>query len=146
MAMTSISVMMTVFVLNLHYRGPKKNEVPFWLQQLLSLSLVNTFRSFNHSRKFSMSCLPTKKTNPKDRSHDRNKPSPHRSTPSNGLLSSFTNINETQAKSRVTTDVSSKDVSSDTFQRELRSISISRENFVFFSSIGFIEDDLKEPN
>lgn len=118
MGMTSISVMMTVFVLNLHYRGPKKNEIPFWLQQLLSLSLVNTFRTLHHSRKFPMSCLPKKKNNRKDLSRDRSKTSPHthRSTPTNGLLSSFTNINETQVKSRVTTDVSSRDVSSDRFQ------------------------------
>ena len=32
--------MMTVFVLNLHYRGPKKNEIPFWLQQLLIVKTI----------------------------------------------------------------------------------------------------------
>ncbi|CAF1335472.1 unnamed protein product [Adineta steineri] len=51
MAMTSVSVMMTVFVLNLHYRGPKKNEIPFWFQQLLSLSLANIIRSYQRTKK-----------------------------------------------------------------------------------------------
>ncbi|CAF1570681.1 unnamed protein product, partial [Adineta steineri] len=46
-----VSVMMTVFVLNLHYRGPKKNEIPFWLQQLLSLSLANIIRSYQRTKK-----------------------------------------------------------------------------------------------
>lgn len=111
--MTSISVMMTVFVLNLHYRGPKKNEVPFWLQQLLSLSLANTVRTFNRpKRKLQVSCLQKKPMQRKESSHDRTKSSPqsNRSMPSNGLLSSFTNINETRMKTRVTTDVSLLDV------------------------------------
>ncbi|CAF1143772.1 unnamed protein product [Didymodactylos carnosus] len=47
--MTSISVMMTVFVLNLHYRGPKRNELPFWLQQLLGLSLAGVIRTVRTS-------------------------------------------------------------------------------------------------
>ena len=117
MAMTSISVMMTVFVLNLHYRGPKKNEIPFWLQQLLSLSLMNTVRTFNRPKiKLQGSCLHKKATQGKEpSSNDRAKSSPqsNRSMPSNGLLSSFTNINETRLKTRVTTDVSSREESSD---------------------------------
>ena len=32
MAMTSVSVIMTVFVLNLHYRSPDNNPVPHWLR------------------------------------------------------------------------------------------------------------------
>ncbi|KAK8783525.1 hypothetical protein V5799_010110 [Amblyomma americanum] len=35
MAITSISVVMTVIVLNFHYRGPSRKEVPSWLRQLV---------------------------------------------------------------------------------------------------------------
>ena len=35
MAITSVSVMMAVFVLNLRYRGPTKNEIPFWFQPVI---------------------------------------------------------------------------------------------------------------
>lgn len=35
MAITSISVVMTVIVLNFHYRGPSRKEVPAWLRQLV---------------------------------------------------------------------------------------------------------------
>lgn len=38
MAMTSVSVIMTVIVLNLHYRGPKQQAVPGWLKSLLRIS------------------------------------------------------------------------------------------------------------
>lgn len=34
MALTSISVILTVFVLNLHYRGPDNTPVPSWLRTL----------------------------------------------------------------------------------------------------------------
>jgi nicotinic acetylcholine receptor len=34
MAMTSVSVIMTVFVLNLHHRGPNGNPVPNWLHNV----------------------------------------------------------------------------------------------------------------
>lgn len=35
MAITSISVVMTVIVLNFHYRGPSRKEVPAWLRRFL---------------------------------------------------------------------------------------------------------------
>uniref|UniRef100_A0A1I8J982 Neur_chan_LBD domain-containing protein n=1 Tax=Macrostomum lignano TaxID=282301 RepID=A0A1I8J982_9PLAT len=35
MSMTSVSVIMTVFVLNLHHRGPSRSPVPNWLRRLL---------------------------------------------------------------------------------------------------------------
>ena len=35
MAMTSVSVIMTVFVLNLHYRGPNRKPVPEWLRKCI---------------------------------------------------------------------------------------------------------------
>ncbi|XP_053405080.1 neuronal acetylcholine receptor subunit alpha-7-like [Mercenaria mercenaria] len=35
MALTSMSVMMTVLVLNLHHRGPNKHTVPHWLKVIL---------------------------------------------------------------------------------------------------------------
>ncbi|CAG0885889.1 unnamed protein product [Darwinula stevensoni] len=35
MAITSISVLMTVIVLNLHYRGPSKTQLPHWLRRIL---------------------------------------------------------------------------------------------------------------
>ena len=38
MAMTAISVIMTVFVLNLHFRGPNDNPVPAWLVKLCGLA------------------------------------------------------------------------------------------------------------
>jgi len=37
MAMTSVSVITAVFVLNLHYRGPDRRPVPSCLRRLLSL-------------------------------------------------------------------------------------------------------------
>jgi hypothetical protein len=107
MAMTSVSVMMTVFVLNLHYRGPKKNEIPFWLQQLLSLSLANIARTFSKSRKLKLPCTNRKQTIHKGSSHDINKNQQKQDrTPANGIILSYTNVNETKVKSRITTDVS----------------------------------------
>lgn len=38
MALTSVSVIMTVFVLNLHYRGPHSDVVPRWLRRLMGLN------------------------------------------------------------------------------------------------------------
>ncbi|XP_043217875.1 neuronal acetylcholine receptor subunit alpha-10-like [Amphibalanus amphitrite] len=35
MAITSVSIIMTVVVLNLHYRGPGKKEVPHWMRRLV---------------------------------------------------------------------------------------------------------------
>ena len=35
MGLTSVSVIMTVFVLNLHYRGPNDSPVPNWVRRLL---------------------------------------------------------------------------------------------------------------
>lgn len=89
--MTSVSVMMTVFVLNLHYRGPKKNEIPFWLQQLLSISLANVVRTLRKSKKSN-----TKNT-PKKTEDTKNYPS------INGLILSYMNINETKSKALTTT-------------------------------------------
>ena len=40
MALTSMSVIMTVFVLNLHHRGPNKREVPPWIKDLLLRKLA----------------------------------------------------------------------------------------------------------
>ena len=94
MAMTSVSVMMTVFVLNLHYRGPKKNEIPFWLQQLLSLSLANFVRTFGKSKKSNKKSIQNKKQNIK------NYPS------INGLILSYMNMNETKPRTPTITDVS----------------------------------------
>jgi len=93
MSVTSISVMMTVLVLNLHYRGPKKNEVPFWLQQLLSLSVANVFRTFGKSKKSNKNLIEKKQKNTK------NYPS------INGLILSYMNINETKIMPRPTTEV-----------------------------------------
>lgn len=108
MAMTSVSVMMTVFVLNLHYRGPKKNELPFWLQQMLSLSLANTMRSLGRSRK-TKNRSKSREIKPRRRSSReiiRKSRSPTIRTPANGLVSSYSNVNEVKVKTRVTTDVS----------------------------------------
>jgi hypothetical protein len=107
MAMTSVSVMMTVFVLNLHYRGPKKNEIPFWLQQLLSLSIANVIHTFGKSKKIKLPCQNKKQTIRRGSLHNRNQNEQKRDrTPANGLILPYTNINETRIKSRVTTDVS----------------------------------------
>lgn len=37
MALTSVSVILTVFVLNLHYRDPRSSAVPQWLRRLAGL-------------------------------------------------------------------------------------------------------------
>jgi len=98
---------MTVFVLNLHYRGPKKNEIPFWLQQLLSLSLANIARTFSKSKKFKLPCQNKKQIIRKENLHDTNKNQQKQDrTPTNGLTLAYTNVNETRIKSRITTDVS----------------------------------------
>lgn len=34
MSLTSISVIMTVFVLNLHHRGPNTQEIPLWIKHI----------------------------------------------------------------------------------------------------------------
>lgn len=112
MAMTSVSVMMTVFVLNLHYRGPKKNEIPFWLQQVLSLSVSNIVRTIRKSKKLKIP-LPNKKdvNKHRERSRDKNKCQLKQELiPSNGSIVSYANINERKIKSRVTTDVSKQTV------------------------------------
>ena len=110
MAMTSVSVMMTVFVLNLHYRGPKKNEIPFWMQQLLSLSLTNVIRTFSKSKKFRFPGKSEKKKvsqPPKKNSCELNQ---HRKVSNlvstNGVPFSYTHVNETKTPIRLTTDVS----------------------------------------
>ncbi len=106
--MTSVSVMMTVFVLNLHYRGPKKNEIPFWLQQLLSISVANTVRTFNRPKKLKLPCPNRKPSVHRESPQNRTKTPPQQGrVPTNGLLLSYTNINETRVRSRITTDVSS---------------------------------------
>ncbi|KAH9495409.1 Neuronal acetylcholine receptor subunit alpha-10, partial [Bulinus truncatus] len=50
MALTSVSVIMTVFVLNLHHRGPHKHSVPPWLKKLFLGPAHMRHRSFHHSR------------------------------------------------------------------------------------------------
>ncbi len=40
MAITSISVIMTVIVLNFHYRGPVKKELPKWIKDFLHNNLI----------------------------------------------------------------------------------------------------------
>jgi hypothetical protein len=99
---------MTVFVLNLHYRGPKKNEIPFWLQQLLSLSLANVVRTFRKSKKFKILNKNKGEVSNKKKLHGKNKEQNTTHSPRvNGLLLSYMNINEMKAKSRpTTTDVS----------------------------------------
>ncbi len=102
MAMTSVSVMMTVFVLNLHYRGPKKNEIPFWLQQVLSLSLANTVRTLRREKKLKI-------TYKKSQDVTSKKPTTPTYPTINGLLLSYMNINETtknKLRTPTTTDVS----------------------------------------
>ncbi|CAL1526683.1 unnamed protein product, partial [Lymnaea stagnalis] len=49
MALTSVSVIMTVFVLNLHHRGPHKHSVPSYLKRLFLGSSEGKRRSFRHT-------------------------------------------------------------------------------------------------
>ena len=121
MAMTSVSVMMTVFVLNLHYRGPKKNDIPFWMQQLLSLSLSNVIRTFSKSKKFR---LPGKRESKRPQPQELQQQQQQQKQPksnsgvsnatrkasnlvsTNGVPFSYTHVNETKIPTRLTTDVS----------------------------------------
>lgn len=63
MAITSVSVIMTVIVLNFHYRGPTQSEIPDWLKKIL-LSEVNQkpinlrSKTNNESSKVSLKVLP----------------------------------------------------------------------------------------
>jgi len=43
MSLTSLSVIMTVFVLNLHHRGPNRVEVPYWIRHLCLGKLQSIF-------------------------------------------------------------------------------------------------------
>ncbi|UJR10381.1 hypothetical protein I4U23_014586 [Adineta vaga] len=109
MAMTSVSVMMTVFVLNLHYRGPKKNEIPFWLQQMLSLSIANVVQSFRRKKKFQVSLNNQKETvssaiNNDIHRHSHEHENPTNRSSVNGILLSYMNINESKGKTRTISD------------------------------------------
>ncbi|CAF5186667.1 unnamed protein product, partial [Rotaria magnacalcarata] len=91
MAMTSVSVMMTVLVLNLHYRGPKKNEIPFWLQQLLSLSIANVVRTISRSKRLKL--YKNREIRLRASFHDSNRNLNTRTRPSaNGVLLSYMNV------------------------------------------------------
>lgn len=52
MALTSVSVILTVFVLNLHYRGPHSKPVPRWLRRLMGLSRRRRRRVVQHGLTF----------------------------------------------------------------------------------------------
>lgn len=53
MAITSISVVMTVIVLNFHYRGPSRKEVPPWLRHIV-LDRSLTSCCIKHPRNYSV--------------------------------------------------------------------------------------------
>ena len=105
--MTSVSVMMTVFILNLHYRGPKNSEVPFWLQQILSLSITNIVRTLHGPKR-----IKSTRTNNERVIHKRNvctlqeKQQRQDGTSTNEPLLSHTHVNETKTQSTATTNVS----------------------------------------
>ena len=48
MSLTSVSVIMTVFVLNLHHRGPDKRAIPSWLRRLFLGTLRSRGSLFNY--------------------------------------------------------------------------------------------------
>jgi len=50
MAMTSVSVITAVFVLNLHYRGPDRRPVPSCLRRVLSLQPASFTLRPRHSQ------------------------------------------------------------------------------------------------
>ncbi|CAF1197274.1 unnamed protein product [Rotaria magnacalcarata] len=109
MAMTSVSVMMTVLVLNLHYRGPKKNEIPFWLQQLLSLSIANVVRTISRSKRLKL--YKNREIRLRASFHDSNRNLNTRTRPSaNGVLLSYMNVNETDTKTPKTNNVHSIEI------------------------------------
>jgi hypothetical protein len=104
--------MMTVFVLNLHYRGPKKNEIPFWLQQLLSLSMANIVRTFRSTKNMStcrknLLVKQTKKADVYELNRVRTKTNVSSSI--NGIPSTYTNLDEATNFTRLTTDVSQQE-------------------------------------
>ena len=100
--------MMTVFVLHLHYRGPRKNEIPVWLQQLLSFSLANVARTFRKSKRCKM--VPKNKEKVRYRKHlhgNNNRDRDTKNCPSvNGILLSSTNTENTISKAQISSDVS----------------------------------------
>ncbi|KAL8562649.1 hypothetical protein ACOMHN_011221 [Nucella lapillus] len=49
MSLTSVSVIMTVFVLNLHHRGPDKRAIPTWIRRLFLGSVRSRGSLFSHS-------------------------------------------------------------------------------------------------
>lgn len=51
MTLTSMSVIMTVFVLNLHHRGPNKRKVPRWLKEIL-VNKLSPFLCLSESDEF----------------------------------------------------------------------------------------------
>ncbi|CAG2238742.1 CHRNN [Mytilus edulis] len=48
MSLTSISVIMTVLVLNLHHRGPNRQEIPLWMRRIV-LGKLRQFFCINNS-------------------------------------------------------------------------------------------------
>ena len=65
MAMTSVTVIMTVFVLNLHHRGPSTKPVPEWLKKLFLQQNQNKKRQRKSS---STRCRPSDSEEPLPRS------------------------------------------------------------------------------
>ena len=57
MTLTSLSVIMTVFVLNLHHRGPSRMEVPRWLRYIC-LGKLQTLFCISNSKKYSTFLSP----------------------------------------------------------------------------------------
>ena len=51
MTLTSMSVIMTVFVLNLHHRGPNKRRVPRWIKEML-VNKISPFLCLSESDEF----------------------------------------------------------------------------------------------
>lgn len=48
MSLTSVSVIMTVLVLNLHHRGPNRQEIPLWMRRIV-LGKLRQFFCINNS-------------------------------------------------------------------------------------------------
>ena len=83
----------------------------FGFNQLLNLSLVDTVQVISRSKKevkISTNNREVKLHNKSPRDTNRKARSSSSRTPTNGVILSFTNINETKVKTRLTTDVSQR--------------------------------------
>ena len=91
MAVTSVSVILTVFVLKLHHCGPHQAEVPTWVRLLVLKYLARFVRC---------QCLPARKRTSKSRLHKDERQKGVRNSPSENAEICLRLVNEVNQLNR----------------------------------------------